>query len=287
MRFVVTTTPKPTALVRHLLEVSDYVVRGNTFDNASNISPEALAELHRKYNGTRLGRQELYAEVLDDVPGALWQRDQLDRLRVRVAPDLRRVVVAIDPAVTHGENSDETGIVVVGVGSDGHAYVLADLTCRASPDTWARRAVDAYHDYKADRIVAERNQGGDLVEHTIRTVGPKVAYRSVVAKRGKYVRAEPVAALYEQGKVHHVGGFAALEDQMCRYVPDDFDGSPDRVDALVWALTDLMLGEGKATVPTGLGDMPAVRWTVTQPDESEQLGNFGKREKPNHTARRW
>ncbi len=248
-RSVVSTTPRPLGIVRRLVKESSTVVtRGATFDNAANLSPTFLEAVKRQYEGTRLGRQELYAEILDDVPGALWQRVALDALRVRQAPGMRRVVVAIDPAVTHGEDSDETGIVVAGLGDDGHAYVLADLTCKASPDGWARRAVHAYHEHAADRIVAERNQGGDMVEHTIRTVDKRVSYKSVVAKRGKYVRAEPVAALYEQGKVHHVGGFAAMEDQMCRYVPEEFDGSPDRVDALVWALTELMLGEGQANI---------------------------------------
>ena len=258
MRIVVTTTPKPTELVRRLLETSDHVVRGSTFDNAENLSAEVLKELRKKYEGSRLGRQELYAEILNDVPGALWQRDQLDRQRVRRAPEMRRVVVAIDPAISAGEDSDETGIIVAGIGEDKQGYILADRTCKASPDSWARRAVDAYHEFKADRIVAERNQGGDMVEHTIRTVERKIPYRSVIAKRGKFVRAEPVAALYEQGRIFHVGAFSQLEDQMCRYVPDDFDGSPDRVDALVWAITDLMLGEARATVPD-IGPMPTRR----------------------------
>ncbi len=244
---VATTTPRAIPLIRKLIaDPSTVTVRGSTFENAANLAPVFLDEMLRKYKGTRLGRQELYAELLEDVPGALWQREKLDQLRVQALPSMCRVVVAIDPAVTHGEDSDETGIVVAGLGEDGHAYVLSDLTCKASPDAWARRAVKAYHDHEADRIVAERNQGGDMVEHTIRTVDPRVSYKSVVAKRGKYVRAEPVAALYEQGKVHHVGGLPELEDQMCRYVPEAFDGSPDRVDALVWALTDLMLGEGAA-----------------------------------------
>lgn len=253
------TTPRPIALVRRLLaDPGTVVTRGSTFDNAANLSDAFIAAVRERYDGTRLGRQELYAEVLDDVPGALWQRDQLDRQRMRHAPEMKRVVVAIDPAISAGEDSDETGIIVAGIGEDGNGYVLADCTCKASPDAWARRAVDAYHEFKADRIVAERNQGGDMVEHTIRTVERRVPYRSVIAKRGKFVRAEPVAALYEQGRVFHVGAFPHLEDQMCRYVPDDFDGSPDRVDALVWALTDLMLGEARAIIPD-IGPMPTRR----------------------------
>lgn len=156
--------------------------------------------------------------------------------------DLQRIVVAIDPAVTSGEDADFTGIVVAGKGVDGHGYVLDDLTCRLSPDGWARRAVTAYHKWGADRIIAEVNNGGDLVERVIHTVDPKVAFTAVHASRGKRTRAEPVAALYEQGRVFHVGMFPDLEDQMCNYTPDGYDGSPDRVDALVYALTELMLG---------------------------------------------
>lgn len=242
-----TTTPRPIDIVRRLIKLpTTSITRGSTFDNADNLSSAYLASIKAQYEGTRLGRQELYAEILDDVDGALWLRSQIDADRVREAPELVRVVVAIDPAVTSGEDADETGIIVAGKGVDGHAYVLGDYTCRLSPDQWARRAVDAYERHDADRIIAEVNQGGDLVERTIRTVAPKVPYRGVRANRGKIVRAEPVAALYEQHRVHHVGSLPQLEDQQCRYVPDAFDGSPDRVDALVWALTELMLGEGQA-----------------------------------------
>lgn len=242
-RVVVTTTPKPTQTIRQLVKRDDvHVTRGSTFENAANLAPAALAQLKERYEGTRIGRQELYAELLDDVPGALWQRDQIDTLRVVTAPEMTRVVVAIDPAVTSGEDSDETGIVVCGRGVDGHGYVLADRTCRLSPDGWARRATTAYDQYQADRIIAEVNNGGDLVERVIRTVGGQYPYRAVRASRGKATRAEPIAALYEQGKIHHVGGFSELEDQMCAYTPDGYAGSPDRVDALVWAITELMLG---------------------------------------------
>lgn len=242
-RVVVTTTPRPVALVRNLLGRDGVVVtHGSTFENAANLAPAALAQLKERYEGTRIGRQELYADVLDDVPGALWQRTQLDELRIKERPEMQRVVVAIDPAVTSGDDSDETGIMVCGRGVDGRGYVLADRTCRLSPDGWARRATAAYDTFEADRIIAEVNNGGDLVERVIRTVGGSYAYRAVRASRGKLTRAEPIAALYEQGKIHHVGGFAELEDQMCAYTPDGYDGSPDRVDALVWALSDLMLG---------------------------------------------
>jgi predicted phage terminase large subunit-like protein len=240
---VVTTTPKPVRLVRELLaSPTTHVTRGRTYDNATNLAPAFLEQIVTKYEGTRMGRQELNAELLDDVPGALWTRSRLDDLRVLAAPELERVVVAVDPAATSGEDADETGIVVAAKGADGHGYVLADRTCRLSPDGWARRAVDAYHQHKADRLVAETNNGGEMVELTVRTVDRAVAYTAVHASRGKRTRAEPVAALYEQGKVHHVGGFSDLEDQMCNYTPDGYDGSPDRVDALVYALTDLLLG---------------------------------------------
>jgi phage terminase large subunit-like protein len=241
-RVVVTTTPRPVAIVRTLLSRPGVVVtRGSTFENADNLAPAALEQLKARYENTRIGRQELYAELLDDVPGALWQRDSLEQLRVAEVPDLQRIVVAIDPAVTSGPDADETGIVAAAKGVDGHAYVLKDLTCRLSPDGWAKRAVNAYVDLGADRIVAETNNGGDMVRLTIHTVDPTVAYKAVTATRGKRTRAEPVAALYEQGKVHHVGLFPELEDQMVSYVPDDYDGSPDRVDALVWALTELVI----------------------------------------------
>lgn len=239
-RAVVTTTPRPVRIVRDLLtDPTVAVTRGSTYENAANLAPAFMAQIIAKYEGTRLGRQELQGDLLDDVPGALWTRANLDATRVAKAPDLRRVVVAIDPAVTSGESADETGIVVAGAGVDDQFYVLADLTCRLSPDGWARRAVKAYHDYEANRIVGEVNNGGDMVALTIKTVDPSVPFKAVHASRGKRVRAEPIAALYEQGRVHHVGSFPDLEDQQCQFAPDVFDGSPDRVDALVWALAEL------------------------------------------------
>jgi predicted phage terminase large subunit-like protein len=246
-RVVVTTTPKPNPLIRSIMENSRTVIStGSTFDNAANLAPEALRQLREKYEGTRLGRQELYAELLDDTPGALWTRAMIDEARCAGIPDLTRVVVAIDPSGTKGssDDGDSIGIVVAGKGVDGKAYVLADRTCKLSPDGWGRRAVNAFNEYEADRIVAERNFGGAMVEHVIKTVDPKVPYKELTASRGKVIRAEPVAALYEQGRVKHVAGLNALEDQMCMMTGEGFvgDGSPDRVDALVWALTELMLG---------------------------------------------
>jgi phage terminase large subunit-like protein len=244
---VITTTPKPIKLIRELQRnPACHITRGSTYENRANLADAFFSEIIAKYEGTRLGRQELLAEVLEDVEGALWTRKLIDDTRrpKHPIPDMARIVVAIDPAVTSGEDADETGMVVAGRGVDGRGYVLADLTCRLSPDAWAKRAVNAYHEFRADRIVAEVNNGGDLVERVIRTVDRNCSYRAVHASRGKRVRAEPIAALYEQARVSHCGAFDALEDQMCMYVPDQYDGSPDHVDALVWALTDLML-EGK------------------------------------------
>lgn len=245
-RACVTTTPKPLPLIKELLKDSRTVVsKGTTFDNAQNLAPSFIQAVRDKYEGTRLGRQELNAEILDDVPGALWTRAMLDRAKVRSAPDMVRVVVAVDPSGTKGRDDagDEIGIVVAGKGVDGLAYLLADMTCKLSPDGWGRRAVEAYRQYNADRIVAERNFGGAMVENVIRTADRSVAYKEVTASRGKIARAEPVAALYEQNRVKHVGMMPELEDQMCAMTPSGYlgDGSPDRVDAAVWAITELML----------------------------------------------
>lgn len=239
---VVTTTPKPVKLIKELMADSGTVTtRGSTYDNRAHLAPGFFSRIIRRYEGTRLGRQELNAELLDDVEGALWSGGLIEAARVGKAPDMERVVVAIDPATTSGENADETGIVVAGKGVDGHAYVLGDLSCRLSSNGWGNRAVNAYREFRADRIIAEVNNGGDLVEDVIRTIDRHASYRAVHASRGKVVRAEPISALYEQKRVHHVGLFAELETQMCSFVPDHLDGSPDRVDALVWALTDLMI----------------------------------------------
>jgi phage terminase large subunit-like protein len=239
---VVTTTPKPVKLIRELMaDIATVTTRGSTYDNRGHLAPGFFARIINRYEGTRLGRQELNAELLDDVEGALWWGELIEAARVRKAPDMARIVVAIDPATTSGEDSDETGIVVAGRGVDDHAYVLRDLSCRLSSNGWGNRAINAYREFRADRIVAEVNNGGDLVEDVIRVIDRNVSYRAVHASRGKVVRAEPISALYEQKRVHHVGLFAELETQMCSFVPDNFDGSPDRVDALVWALTELMV----------------------------------------------
>jgi phage terminase large subunit-like protein len=242
-RSVVTTTPRPTKIVKELLAApTTHPTRGATYDNLENLAPAFAEQIIRKYEGTRLGRQELYAEVLTDTPGALWTYVMLEDRRP--APDLARVVVAIDPAVTSNEDSDETGIVVAGLGIDGRGYVLADRSCRLSPDGWAQRAVAAFDDHHGDLIVAEVNNGGDLVEQTIRTVRRAISYRTVHASRGKAVRAQPVAALYEQGRVSHVEVFPELEEQLTSWTPES-GTSPDRLDALVWALTELLVKDGR------------------------------------------
>lgn len=245
-RQVITTTPRPIPVLKEILASPTTVAtRGSTYDNAINLAPSFITQVVSRYEGTRLGRQELNAEILDDVPRALWTRAMIDAAQCKQHPQLTRVVVAVDPSGTAGDfdDGDSIGIVVAGKGIDGHGYVLADQTCKLSPDGWGRRAVSAYRQHKADRIVAERNFGGAMVEHVIRTVDRSVSFKEVVASRGKIARAEPVAALYEQGKVHHVGGFAELEDQMCAMTPDGFigDGSPDRADALVWAISELLV----------------------------------------------
>ena len=240
-RALVTTTPRPTKLVRSLLSDANTVTtRGSTYDNRDNLAPSYFASIITRYEGTRMGRQELMGELIDDVPGALWTLSLLDGLRVSAAPDLARIIVAVDPAVTSGAESDETGIVVAGIGADGHGYVLADRSCRMSPDGWARRAAQAYHEYQADRLIVEDNQGGEMVAFLLGTVDATVPIKRIRASRGKRLRAEPVAALYEQGRVHHVGVYPDLEDQMASFTGDGGEHD-DRVDALVHALTEVML----------------------------------------------
>ena len=244
-RCVVTTTPKPIALLRELVARPDVVVtRGTTYDNEDNLAPSFYSQIRAQYEGTRTGRQEIHADLLDQSEDALWERQWIDDSRVKQAPEsLVEVVVAIDPAVSSNARSDETGIVVAGVDRDKRCYVLADGSGRMSPNTWAERAMSLYDKHNADRIIGETNNGGDLVQEVLRTAsgGKTFRFRAVNASRGKYARAEPVAALYEQGKVHHVGTLPELEDQMCTWTPrGPADVSPDRMDALVWAITQLI-----------------------------------------------
>lgn len=257
-QIVATTTPRPVKLIRELIEEPDTVItRGSTYENRANLSPKALEQLERKYRGTRLGRQELYAVLLLDVPGALWTLALIDRDRVSEAPDLKRIVVAIDPATTATEESSETGIIVGGIGKDDHGYVLDDLTLTGSPHEWASAAIHAFDVWQADRIVIETNQGGDMAEHTLRTIRRDIAIKQVRATRGKQTRAEPISAFYEQGLVHHVGAFAELEDQMTTWVPGD--PSPDRMDALVWCFTELIpVGAPSSAAPSRVTNLSRV-----------------------------
>jgi len=244
---VVATTPRPIKIIKTLVQDDKVAVtRSHTMDNMVNLAPSFLHYILSRYEGTRLGRQELAGEILDDNPEALWQRDRIEELRVKKHPFLSRIVVAVDPQGTDSPDSAETGIIVAGiakVGEEQHGYILADLTVKGSPDKWASAAVTGYHGHGADRIVGESNFGGDMVESTIRTVDKDVSFKAVHASKGKYVRAEPVSAFYEQGRIHHVGFFPLLEDELCEWVPGA--KSPNRLDALVWAITELMLKEEK------------------------------------------
>ena len=249
-RIMVTTTPKPTKLIRQILKDPKTVVTtGSTFDNSANLAGTYLKAVKEQYEGTRLGRQELYAEVLEEAQGALWTTAMLDEASVKheAVPDLSRIVVALDPAVTSNAESDMTGIVVAGIDVNGVAYVLGDYTDRLSPQGWASKAIELYHHYQADRIVAEVNQGGDMVKTTIHGEDETVPYKAVRASRGKFARAEPISALYERGLVKHVSNppdgssLNELETQMRTWEPLGSIGSPDRLDALVWAITDLSL----------------------------------------------
>lgn len=252
-RAIITTTPRPTRLVRFIAShPKTHISVVSTYANIENLADAFIDEIIQQYEGTRMGRQELYAEILDDNPGALWNRGLIDDYRMPddaiADPDtFRRIVVAVDPAVSFdSEEGDETGIIVAGVGLDGMGYVLEDLSGRMKPDQWAKTVVNAYHKWDADRVIAEVNQGGDMVEHTIRVMDDMIAYRPVRATKGKLLRAEPVSALYERKLVRHWGVFNKLEDQMCTWEPG-LEDSPDRLDALVYALTDLMVTGPKAT----------------------------------------
>tara|TARA_Y100001960_G_scaffold123274_1_gene131455 strand:+ start:3050 stop:4306 length:1257 start_codon:yes stop_codon:yes gene_type:complete len=240
-RAVVTTTPRPTKLVKSILDNPTTVItRGTTYDNRDNLSPSFINQIINQYEGTRIGRQEIMGELVEDVEGALWQMPMIDDPRLTEAPELDRVIVAVDPAVTSNASSDETGIVVCGLGMDGRGYVLADRSCRLSPDGWAKRVSETYHEFEADRVIVEANQGGETLSFVLGTVDSTVPVKRITASRGKKLRAEPVAALYEQGKISHIGVLPELEDQMRSFT--GVDGyADDRVDALVHSLTELIL----------------------------------------------
>ncbi len=247
-RQVVTTTPRPIPLMKRLLkDARTKVSRAATRANIGNLAPGFLESIVGRYAGTRLGRQELDGELIEDRADALWRRDLIERARVASAPELLRIVVAIDPPASSKRGADACGLVVAGVAADGQAHVLEDATlCEVQPARWARAAIALYHKHQADCLIAEVNQGGEMVARVLAEVEPGVPVRSVRATRGKWLRAEPVAALYEQGRVHHVGAFPALEDELCDFGLDGLSSgrSPDRLDALVWALTALCLGRG-------------------------------------------
>lgn len=248
-RCVATTTPKPTRIVRDLVaQPNTAITRGSTYENRENLAPAFIDQIVRRYEGTRLGRQELAGELLLDVPGALWTLAMFDERRT--APDMKRVVVAIDPAASSNEDSDETGIIVAGQGIDGDWYVLADRSGIFSPNDWAKRAVAAYDEFDADKIVAEVNNGGEMVGATVRTVRRNIPFKPVHASRGKAIRAEPIASLYTDRHVWHTQPFDTLEDQLINWTPDS-GKSPDRLDALVWCLTELSEGKREVTIFRG------------------------------------
>lgn len=243
-RQIVTTTPRPIELVKAILGGSEgkvHTTRGSTMENRSNLAGGFIERIQKRYAGTRLGRQELEAEVLSDMPGAIWSQSVIDAYRVSTAPELGRTVISVDPAVTNTEDSDKHGIIAAGIGPDQAGYVLEDASMRGSPMDWARAALALSKKYEADGIVVEVNQGGDMVAHTLRAIAPNVNVIEVRATKGKHIRAEPIAALYEQGRIRHVGQFPEMESQMCMFTTSGYEGegSPDQVDALVWALTEL------------------------------------------------
>lgn len=258
-RVILTTTPRPTPLLKELIQGEKkgdvHITRGTTFENIQNLSPSFIHFMRSKYLGTTLGEQELKGKVLEQIEGALWTHALLSNASMRRddMPDFVRIVVAVDPAVTSHSKSDETGIIVAGMDRQNRGYVLDDLSGKYSPSQWAKVAIEAYHRYQADSIVAEVNQGGDMVETIIRSIEDTISFRGVHATRGKALRAEPVVALYEQGRIYHRKGeqLKKLEQQLLEYSPGISGKSPDRLDALVWALTELLL-------PTNLKIKPRI-----------------------------
>lgn len=239
---VITTTPRPIPVIKKLVEEDDCkVTKGTTYDNRGNLTKVFFNQIVERYEGTRKGRQEIYAEILSNVPGALWNYDLFEY--IDKCPPLSRIVVGVDPATTNNSDSDETGIIVAGIGINGYGYIIDDRSLKASPNAWAKQAIAGYKAHDGDRIVGEVNQGGDMVETIIRSHDRHIPYKSVRATRGKQIRAEPIVALYEQGKIFHLGQFPTLEDQLCTWEPGKT--SPDRMDALVWALTELFQNAGK------------------------------------------
>lgn len=246
-RQLITTTPRPLPLIREILKYSyTHVTRGSTYDNEANLARSFFHQVVSKYEGTRLGRQEIDAEILDDVPGAMFSRDDIDKARTSTLEDMARIVVAVDPSGTAGSDTqDDVGIVIAGRTHSRHGIIIDDRTINAPPSVWAKRAVAAYYEYEADCIVAESNFGGEMVRSTLQSVptGRDIPVVLVRASRGKHIRAQPIASLYEQGKIHHLGQFSELEDELCFFTHDGYMGvgSPNRADAAIWALTDLLI----------------------------------------------
>jgi phage terminase large subunit-like protein len=244
---IITSTPQPTKFLKELEKRKDeagnptcIVTRGNTEDNRVNLSPVFINTIISKYKGTRLGRQELDGDFLDENPDALWKMATIEDNRVHKIPPLEYVVVGVDPAATSSEGSDDTGIIVAGRGTDRHGYILGDYTIHDRPAKWGRAAITAYNAHEANKIIGETNNGGEMVEETIKVIDMSIPFEAVHASRGKYTRAEPISALYELNRVHHFGTFKDLESEMCEWVPG-VEKSPDRMDALVWAVTALNL----------------------------------------------
>lgn len=256
-RCIITTTPRPTKTIKELVRAPNvYITKGSTFENRDNLSPVFFDAIIDRLANTRLGKQEIYAQILDDNPSALWKSSNIEETRVNNYPKLVRIVVGVDPAITANKNSDETGIIAVGKGVNDHFYVLDDKSCIESPNGWGNAVVALYNKLMADRVVAEVNQGGDMVQHVIKTIDSSVSFKGVHVTRGKQLRAEPVAALYEQLKIHHIGTFPDLETQMIEWDPENDPDSPDRIDALVMCITELMGGLKKISSynPAGIED---------------------------------
>ena len=244
-RCIITTTPKPIPLLHTLLDLKDVIVtRGTTFDNQSNLSASFIQTMNQRYEHTTLGMQELYAQILDKNAGALWTSNMILRKEID-SHQLKRIVIAIDPATTSHQKSDETGIIVAGIDDQHHGFILDDISGRYTPNEWGKKALEAYWHWKADRIIAEVNNGGDLVDHVIKSLDDRASYKAVRATRGKITRAEPIASLYEQGRIFHTKIFTDLEHQLCHY--SQGSSSPDRMDALVWALTELFLEKNNSS----------------------------------------
>jgi len=250
MRILITTTPRPIKTIKDIIAMEGTVtVRGSTYENKDNLPKKYFEQVIAPYVGTRLGQQEIEGKILDDNPNALWTREMIENSRVNKHPNLIRVVIGVDPEASDTKTSAETGIIAAGLDSNGHGYILGDDTVKGKPDRWGNAVITSYYKYRGDRIIGEVNNGGDMIEYVIKTIDENVSYKSVRATKGKYIRAEPVSALYEQGRIHHVGNFIDLEDQLCEWEPGG--KSPDRLDAEVWAITELMLaGEGS----------PGIRW---------------------------